>query len=155
ARRGQPARFLGRRANLPLESIGLSSGTGELHDGSRTDASSRGNEGPAMNVRDQFDRSYRLRSKMTLAAVVTAGALGLASLMIGCGSREGENEAKMTSYSTGENKNDTADLFTVPQDQMAHVQVVTVEKSKVPRTLRLTGAVAYNAFKTTPVFSAV
>ena len=61
----------------------------------------------------------------------------------------------MTSYSTGENKNDTADLFTVPQDQMAHVQVVTVEKSKVPRTLRLTGAVAYNAFKTTPVFSAV
>jgi cobalt-zinc-cadmium efflux system membrane fusion protein len=33
--------------------------------------------------------------------------------------------------------------------------VVSVEKSKVPRALRLTGAVAYNAFKTTPVFSAV
>jgi cobalt-zinc-cadmium efflux system membrane fusion protein len=61
----------------------------------------------------------------------------------------------MTSYSTGENKADTAELFTLPPDQMSHIQVVSVEKSKVPRALRLTGAVAYNAFKTTPVFSAV
>ena len=61
----------------------------------------------------------------------------------------------MTSYSTGETKADTAELFTVPQDQMAHIQVVSVEKSKLPRVLRLTGAVAYNAFKTTPVFTAV
>jgi membrane fusion protein, heavy metal efflux system len=30
-----------------------------------------------------------------------------------------------------------------------------VERSKVPRVLRLTGAVAYNAFQTTPVFSPV
>jgi cobalt-zinc-cadmium efflux system membrane fusion protein len=72
----------------------------------------------------------------------------------GCGSGPGE-ESKMTSYSSGENKADTANLFTVPPDQMAHIQVVTVEKSNVPRTLHLTGAVAYNAFKTTPVFSAV
>jgi cobalt-zinc-cadmium efflux system membrane fusion protein len=61
----------------------------------------------------------------------------------------------MTSYSTGQTKADTAGLFTVPQDQMSHVQVVAAEKSKVPRVLRLTGAVAFNAFKTTPVFSAV
>jgi membrane fusion protein, heavy metal efflux system len=80
---------------------------------------------------------------------------GLALGVVGCGSGPGETESKMTSYSTGENKSDTANLFTVPQEQMAHVQVVTVEKSKVPRVLRLTGAVAYNAFKTTPVFSAV
>ena len=38
---------------------------------------------------------------------------------------------------------------------MAHVQVVSVEKSALPRVLRLTGAVAYNAFMTTPVFSAI
>jgi cobalt-zinc-cadmium efflux system membrane fusion protein len=61
----------------------------------------------------------------------------------------------MTSYSTGENKADTAELFTLPPEQMSHIQVVSVEKSKRPRVLRLTGAVAYNAFKTTPVFSAV
>jgi cobalt-zinc-cadmium efflux system membrane fusion protein len=73
----------------------------------------------------------------------------------GCGSGPGEEESKMTSYSSNTAKGDTAELFTVPQDQMAHVQVVTVEKSRLPRVLRLTGAVAYNAFKTTPVFSAV
>jgi membrane fusion protein, heavy metal efflux system len=110
-----------------------------------------------MNVRPykQFDRLHRWRSCVARYSSVAAIALGLALAVTGCGSREAENEAQMTSYSTGENKNDTADLFSIPQDQMAHVQVVTVEKSKVPRTLRLTGAVAYNAFKTTPVFSAV
>jgi cobalt-zinc-cadmium efflux system membrane fusion protein len=61
----------------------------------------------------------------------------------------------MTSYSGTETKADTASLFTVPQDQMVHVQVVSVEKSKLPRTLRLTGNVTYNAFMTTPVFSAI
>jgi len=73
----------------------------------------------------------------------------------GCGSGPGQSESQMTSYSSGENKADTANLFTVPSDQMAHIQVVTVEKSNVPRALHLTGAVAYNGFKTTPVFSAV
>jgi cobalt-zinc-cadmium efflux system membrane fusion protein len=73
----------------------------------------------------------------------------------GCGGGPGESESKMTSYSTGENKADTAELFTLPPEQMSHIQVVSVEKSKRPRVLRLTGAVAYNAFKTTPVFSAV
>jgi membrane fusion protein, heavy metal efflux system len=81
--------------------------------------------------------------------------VGLALGVVGCGSGPSETESKMTSYSTGENKSDTANLFTVPQEQLSHVQVVTVEKSKVPRVLRLTGAVAYNAFKTTPVFSPV
>jgi len=61
----------------------------------------------------------------------------------------------MTSYSASEAKADTAELFTVPQDQMAHVQVVSVEKSRLPRRLRLTGNVTYNAFKTTPVFSPI
>jgi cobalt-zinc-cadmium efflux system membrane fusion protein len=82
-----------------------------------------------------------------------AGLLAMA--LLGCSSGPGSTESQMTSYSTGENKADTADLFTVPKEQMAHVQVVPVEKSKVPRVLRLTGAVAYNAFATTPVFSPV
>jgi membrane fusion protein, heavy metal efflux system len=88
-----------------------------------------------------------------LAAALTIAALALAST--GCGSGPGESESKMTSYSTGENKADTADLFAVPPEQISHIQVVAVEKSKLPRVLRLTGAVAYNAFKTTPAFSAV
>jgi cobalt-zinc-cadmium efflux system membrane fusion protein len=38
---------------------------------------------------------------------------------------------------------------------MAHVQVVTVEPATLTRTLRLTGAVEYNAFNTTPVITQV
>jgi cobalt-zinc-cadmium efflux system membrane fusion protein len=77
----------------------------------------------------------------------------LFSWVAGCGS--GGSESKMASFSSSETKEETADLFTVPQDQLTHVQVVPVEKAALPRTLRLTGAVAYNAFKTTPVFAAI
>jgi cobalt-zinc-cadmium efflux system membrane fusion protein len=73
--------------------------------------------------------------------------------LAGCGS--GGSESKMTSYSSSESKAETAELFTVPQDQMTHLQVVSVEKAALPRVLRLTGAVAYNAFMTTPVFAAI
>lgn len=85
------------------------------------------------------------------AVVLTALLLSL----IGCGAGPSESESKMTSYSSKESRAETASLFTVPQDQMAHVQVVSVEKSTIPRILRLTGAVAYNAFMTTPVFAAI
>ena len=52
------------------------------------------------------------------------------------------------------NPNDP-ELFTIPQDQMAHVQVLTVQPTALTRTLRLTGAVAYNSFRTTPVITPV
>jgi cobalt-zinc-cadmium efflux system membrane fusion protein len=61
----------------------------------------------------------------------------------------------MTSFSTSAAASATPQLFTIPQDQMSHVQVVTVEPTKLTRTLRLTGTVAYNAFKTTPVITQV
>ncbi len=38
---------------------------------------------------------------------------------------------------------------------MSHVQVVTVQPTTLTRTLRLTGAVAYNGFRTTPVITQV
>jgi membrane fusion protein, heavy metal efflux system len=100
-----------------------------------------------------WDR-YSCLSAAPRRLVMFVAALAIA-LSVGCGSGPGETESKMTSYSTGENKADTADLFSVPPEQMPHIQVAAVEKSKLPRVLRLTGAVAYNAFKTTPVFSAV
>jgi cobalt-zinc-cadmium efflux system membrane fusion protein len=98
-----------------------------------------------MNLKTQF------RALIFLASAIATGFL-VASLA-GCGS--GDSESKMTSYSSGESKSETAALFTVPQEQMAHVQVVSVEKATLPRVLRLTGAVAYNAFMTTPVFAAI
>jgi cobalt-zinc-cadmium efflux system membrane fusion protein len=80
-------------------------------------------------------------------------AVTLASFIAGCSSERGANQ--MTSFSSSESKTETPGLFTIPQDQMSHVQVVTVQPSKITRTLRLTGAVAYNAFDTTPVITQV
>jgi len=56
---------------------------------------------------------------------------------------------------SNENNSNTAELFTIPQDQMAHVQVLTVQPTSLTRTLRLTGSVAYNSFHTTPVITQV
>ena len=93
-------------------------------------------------------------SPMSMAILSTAIAATLS--FVGCGSSgPSEAESKMTSYSTNDTKADTAALFTVPQDQMAHLQIASAKKERLPRVLRLTGAVAYNAFATTPVFSAV
>jgi cobalt-zinc-cadmium efflux system membrane fusion protein len=94
----------------------------------------------------------RTRTRSQALVVIALGCFVSAA---GCGSRSGESESKMTSYSAGEHAADTAELFTVPQEQMSHVQIATVEKSSLPRVLRLTGAVAYNGFKTTQVFTAV
>lgn len=98
------------------------------------------------------NRAHRARS-VSFAGAFT-GACLLAALCAGCGNT-GESASQMTSYTSGESASETALLFTVPQDQMAHVQVVPVQKVNLPRTLRLTGTVTYNLFKTTPVFTAV
>lgn len=58
------------------------------------------------------------------------------------------------SVTYAKNPNDP-ELFTIPQEQMSHVQVLDVEPTTLTRTLRLTGTVAYNAFKTTPVITQV
>jgi membrane fusion protein, heavy metal efflux system len=49
----------------------------------------------------------------------------------------------------------SAELFTIPPEQMSHVQVLRVQPTNLTRTLRLTGAVAYNSFRTTPVITQV
>jgi membrane fusion protein, heavy metal efflux system len=94
-----------------------------------------------------------MNSRIIKRATCIGSAAALAILLAGCSSERGANE--MTSYSSGESKTDTPALFTIPQDQMSHVQIVTVQPSKLTRTLRLTGAVAYNAFSTTPVITQV
>lgn len=82
-------------------------------------------------------------------------ALAAACLLAGCSSSDRERANEMTSYSASASKSATPQLFTIPEDQMSHVQVVTVEPTTLTRTLRLTGSVAYNAFTTTPVISQV
>jgi cobalt-zinc-cadmium efflux system membrane fusion protein len=93
------------------------------------------------------------RSVVARAGFYAAIAAMAAACIAGCSSDERANQ--MTSYSAKESKSQTPELFTIPQNQMSHVQVVTVEPVKLPRVLRLTGAVAYNAFNTVPVITQV
>lgn len=88
-------------------------------------------------------------------AVGMAAAIALGCALAGCGSDQRPHPGDMTSFSAQPAKSAIPELFTIPQNQMSHVQVVTLQAAKLTRTLRLTGAVAYNAFKTTPVITQV
>ncbi len=81
-------------------------------------------------------------------------ALAVALALAGCGGA-GEQASKMTSFSTTESAASKAELFSLPADQMAHIQIYTVAQAPMARTLRLSGAVAYNDFQTTPVITQV
>ena len=87
----------------------------------------------------------RLRNGLRWFGLVTAAAVLLT--FWGC-------ESDSTTASSGA-RSGNAQLFTIPQDQMSHVQVLTVQPTTLTRTLRLTGAVAYNSFHTTPVITQV
>lgn len=90
----------------------------------------------------------RRHFRLQLATIATASAILL--LFVSCDS--GPNVA---ANSSSANNPDNAALFTIPQDQMTHVQVLTVQPTTLTRSLRLTGAVAYNSFRTTPVITQV
>src|SRR6185312_5765976 len=87
--------------------------------------------------------------------MLSVAGLAVLVLMAACNSGDRERASQMTSFSARASRAATPQLFTIPQEQMAHVQVVTVEPTTIRRTLRLTGAVAYNAFNTTPVITQV
>ena len=94
----------------------------------------------------QANRKLRGHSGWYLAATFgLAAVLTLASC-----SQSAPKTAEAANPSSG-----GALLFSVPAQQMSHVQVVTVEPSTLRRVLRLTGAVAFNAFRTTPVITQV
>jgi cobalt-zinc-cadmium efflux system membrane fusion protein len=93
-----------------------------------------------------------MTSSISLQSTV---ALVLAMTLTACSSDDRKRVGQMTSYSTNASASSVPQLFTIPQDQMSHVQVVTVEPTRLIRTLRLTGTVAYNAFNTTPVITQV
>jgi cobalt-zinc-cadmium efflux system membrane fusion protein len=96
-----------------------------------------------------------LKRRVRAAGILAALAGVIAVALAGCSSDQREHASDMTSYSSKEAKSAQAELFTIPQEQMSHVQVVTLAPTKLTRTLRLTGAVAFNAFSTTPVITQV
>src|SRR3954465_7147639 len=95
------------------------------------------------------------RMRYPIARPLPAGFLvlvvAISAAMGGCASEN--STATMTSYST--NQPTQAAFFTLPPEQMSHIQIVSVEKGTIARTLRLPGSVAYNAFQTTPVITQI
>lgn len=78
-------------------------------------------------------------------ALAVAATVGF--MFVGC---EGAGQP------AGNAKNpNSAELFTIPPEQMAHVQILKVQPTTLTRMLRLTGAVAYNGFHTIPVITQV
>lgn len=74
-------------------------------------------------------------------------ALTLAIIAAGCSGSKSD--------SANNHSNDRPELFTIPANQMSHVQVVTLQPTTLTRTLRLTGNVAFNSFRTTPVITQI
>jgi cobalt-zinc-cadmium efflux system membrane fusion protein len=109
-----------------------------------------------MNLHDfrqseRQDRWYTAKQRICETALpfMLAGVFVIAS---GCGSQQTPVSAS-SSASTAQNSGLQSDLFTLPPEQMSHIHIVTVTPVVLRRVLRLTGAVAFNAFQTTPVIS--
>jgi cobalt-zinc-cadmium efflux system membrane fusion protein len=94
----------------------------------------------------------RFTQLLPRAAVLLAAALAM--LLAACAG----TDPSAKTYSDGgtqAGKADKTQLFTVPKEQVSHIQVVAIQPESWPRVLRLTGTVAYNSFLTTPVISQV
>jgi membrane fusion protein, heavy metal efflux system len=87
-------------------------------------------------------------------SLVTAalGALVLLTAMSGCSD---SNPNTAVSFSSKAASADEPQTFTVPGDQLAHIQIVTAQPGPWKRVLRLPGTVAFNGFVTTPVITQV
>ena len=96
----------------------------------------------------------RSRPRRARRSAIFCAALAAAFALAGCGGA-GEQANKMTSFSTTESAASKAELFSLPADQMSHIQIYTVAQAPLERTLRLSGAVAYNGYMTTPVITQV
>ena len=87
------------------------------------------------------------RTKHWRLRTAAAAALTMTLLLAGC-------EGAGAPASTAKNSSD-AELFTIPPEQMSHVQILKVQPTTLTRMLRLTGAVAYNGFHTIPVITQI
>jgi membrane fusion protein, heavy metal efflux system len=92
-----------------------------------------------------------VRAPLRLGLAALAGVSAIMLGLVGC-QGSGTSAAANSGYAKNTNN---PELFTIPQDQMSHVQVLTVQPTTLTRSLRLTGAVAYNSFRTTPVITQV
>lgn len=92
----------------------------------------------------------KMRADLRLSWTAPAGVILLAAALAGCSSGHPAGAPDGPAQSSN-----TARLFTIPQSQMSHVQVLTAHTAPLTRSLRLTGSVAYDSFQTTPVVTQV
>jgi cobalt-zinc-cadmium efflux system membrane fusion protein len=107
-----------------------------------------------MSTQMRVASRIRSWSRRTGQLVASSAALAAALGSAGCGGA-GDQASRMTSFSTSQSPASTAELFSLPAAQMANIQIYTVVQAPIVRTLRLSGAVAYNSFLTTPVITQV
>jgi len=94
-------------------------------------------------------RVNRYGRAQAASCVLATAALALA----GCGGAQ--QASRMTSFSAAASADAQAELFSLTADQTTHIEIYTVTQAPLARSLRLSGAVAYNGFLTTPVITQV
>ena len=100
-------------------------------------------------------RTY-IQKRPRAAIAVLAMAMALTTVLAtSCARQATEANPASTPSAAGGSDASQARLFSIPQEQMSHVQEVTVEPAPLRRELRLSGTVAYNSFETTPVITQV
>lgn len=92
------------------------------------------------------------KGRRALCLLYLTAVVSTVAIAVGCGDNQSSAGDPGISGRAGSDK---AALFSIPADQMSHIQIVTVAPSTLTRTLRLTGSVAYNGFATTPVITQV
>jgi len=110
-------------------------------------------------ARDEYREKLRARPRLWIPAFAGM-TMSLALATPGC--QTGPSNANLQTMGSGKSAGATsagatakAELFTLSAGQLSHIAIATVEKTRLARTLRLTGAVAYNSFQTTPVITQV
>jgi len=98
--------------------------------------------------------NLRKNRRLTRAMAGATGAFVIL-LTASCARHAADANSAPASSSSGNSDDSRARLFSVPQEQMSHVQVVTIETTELRRVLRLPGTVAYNGFETTPVITQI
>lgn len=92
-----------------------------------------------------MNRNSRNRGRVPVAALAVAAVM---LWLAGC-------QGPGSKASADNRPANVPELFSIPPAQMSHIQIVKVQPTTLTRTLRLTGAVAYNSFHTIPVISQV
>jgi membrane fusion protein, heavy metal efflux system len=103
----------------------------------------------------EFVKRPKIGKRWRLTPALAVMAVLMTLLSASCARHTVEANPAPANSDSGGGGNSGARLFSVPQEQMSLVQVVTVEPTQLRRVLRLPGAVAYNFFETTPVITQV